>query len=285
MKEIQLLFSFLLVIIILATPVIGKSDNETIINPTSSNIQDSQVFIDPLSVRSLYLIQIKDNQALGMATGFIVQKANKYYLITNWHVVSGRNPETDQVQHPSGQTPDALYIWHHGKQLGSWHRHKEELYDKKGIKCWLEHKNGKAVDVVALPLQNIGDNITIYPFDLSMADVNVVPEIAMPVSIIGFPLGFTSAGFFPIWKTGHIASEPTLDYHGEPLFLIDATTRGGMSGSPVVFRPTGTYKNKNGQMAISSNMTLFLGVYSGRLSQDSEIGKIWRPRLINEILQ
>lgn len=285
MKDLRHLISFLLLICILVVPVIGKSDNEAVTKPGQGTTDVNQIFIDPISVRPLYLIQIKGDQTLGMATGFIVQKANTYYLITNWHVVSGRHPETNQVKHPSGQTPDALYIWHHGKQLGTWHKKKEDLYDKKGTKRWLEHKSGRGIDIVALPLQNTGDDITLYPFDLSLADVNMVPEVAMPVSIIGFPLGFTSAGFFPIWKTGHIASEPTLDYQGEPLFLIDATTRGGMSGSPVVLRPTGTYKNKSGQMAISSNITLFLGVYSGRLSQDSEIGKVWRPRLINEILQ
>jgi len=151
---------------------------------------------------------------------------------------------------------------------------------------WLEHKKGRSVDVVALPLQNAGDDVTVYPFDLSLAEVDMVPEVAMPVSIIGFPLGFTSAGFFPIWKTGHIASEPNLDYQGEPLFLIDATTRGGMSGSPVVLRLTGGYKKKDGSVIMSSSgcKTLFLGIYSGRLPRDSEIGRVWRPRLVNEIL-
>ena len=119
----------------------------------------------------------------------------------------------------------------------------------------------------------------------SLADANVVPQVAMPVSIIGFPLGLTGPGVFPIWKTGHIASEPALDYKAEPLFLIDATTRGGMSGSPVVFRATGGYKQKTGEYIISSGpVTLFLGIYSGRLHKASEIGRVWRPRLIKEIL-
>lgn len=263
------------------------SADNVIVDSSIAKAEQKSVVIDPLSVRPLYLIQVEGNEVIGRATGFVVQKAKDYYLITNWHVVSGRNPKSNEIRHPEGKTPDALLIWHHGKQLGSWVRKKEELYDKKGERRWLEHTTlGSAIDVVALPLEAIGDDIQLYPLDLSLADANMVPEVAMPVSIIGFPEGFTSAGFLPIWKTGHIASEPNLDYHGEPLFLIDATTRPGMSGSPVILRLSGGFKTKDGNrvMSTSGYRTLFLGVYAGRLSDDSEIGRVWRPRLINEIL-
>lgn len=243
--------------------------------------------IDPLSVRSLYLFLAKGNKVLSTATGFVVEKNKNHYLITNWHVLSGRNPQTNQPIDPNGVTPDRVHVVHHAKNLGTWvtKTKAEMLYDKKGKRRWVEHKNGRAVDVVALPLKNLTKDVQVYPLDLSLADADVVPQVAMPVSIIGFPLGLTSARFFPIWKTGHIASDPDLDYNSEPLFLIDATTRGGMSGSPVVLRMTGGYKKRNGNTVYGSGMvTLFLGIYSGRLSVDSEIGKVWRPQLIKEIL-
>jgi hypothetical protein len=286
MKLLKLLLWLLVTASFVAIPALGLSANDVIVDPNFTKAAQKKVLIDPLSVRPLYLIQVNGNQVLGMATGFVVQKANNYYLITNWHVLSGRHPSSDEVLDPTCKTPDALQIWHHGKQIGSWVRKKERLYDKTGNKRWLEHTKGRAVDVVALPLEVLADDIQLYPFNLSLADVDMVPQVAMPVSIIGFPVGFTSAGFFPIWKTGHIASEPNLDFHGEPLLLIDATTRGGMSGSPVVLRLSGGYKTKDGTtvMSASGYRTLFLGVYSGRLPGDSEIGRVWRPRLINEIL-
>ena len=37
-------------------------------------------------------------------------------------------------------------------------------------------------------------------------------------------------------------------------------------------------------MAMAGSQTLFLGVYSGRIHDDSEIGMVWRPNLIEEIL-
>lgn len=135
-------------------------------------------------------------------------------------------------------------------------------------------------------MENVSNDIKIYPFDFSLANTDIVPTVAMPISIIGFPLGFSGPGRLPIWKTGHIASDPDLDYNKEPLFLIDATTRGGMSGSPVVLRLSGGYKTRSGNSVMSSSRkaTLFLGIYSGKLPGDSEIGRVWRPYLIEEII-
>lgn len=258
-----------------------------IIDPAPVKVQPAKqpISIDPLSIRSLYLVLTKGNKQLSIATGFVVEKDKKRYLITNWHVLSGRHPQTNQPIEKNGDVPDSVHIVHHAKQLGNWVEKQETLYDKKGNKRWHEHKDGKAVDVVALPLEHITNDVQIYPFDLALANSDIVPEVAMPVSIIGFPLGLTSARVFPIWKTGHIASDPDLDYNSEPLFLIDATTRGGMSGSPVVLRMTGGYKARSGDTRYTSkSITLFLGVYSGRLPGDSEIGRVWRSRLIQEIL-
>jgi hypothetical protein len=107
----------------------------------------------------------------------------------------------------------------------------------------------------------------------------------MPVSIIGFPFGLSTAGAWPIWKTGHIASDPDLDYDDRPAFLIDATTRAGMSGSPVVLRSYGGYASSKAHMVIGGGPgTRFLGVYSGRIHNQAEIGRVWRPSSIKEIL-
>ena len=275
---------------LLAIAAVAGEPNDGIIvdsNIIKSKQQSKSITLDPLSGRPLYLIQVKGTQALGTATGFVVTQDKKNYLITNWHVVSGRAPGSNTILHPSGQVPDALLIWHHGRTLGTWVRKREVLHDKKGKIRWAEHSKGRAVDVVALPLQAVDDDVRVYPFDLALADADMVPEVAMPISIIGFPVGLTSAGVFPIWKTGHIASEPALDFKGKPLCLIDATTRGGMSGSPVVLRLSGGYKTKSGGtiMSSSGHKTLFLGIYSGRLPRDSEIGLVWRPQVIRDILK
>jgi hypothetical protein len=86
----------------------------------------------------------------------------------------------------------------------------------------------------------------------------------MTVSIIGYPYGLATAHAWPIWKTGHIASDIDLDYDGRPAFLIDATARSGMSGSPVVHRTSGGFTTRSGDVIYSTGVrpaTRFLGVY------------------------
>lgn len=244
------------------------------------------IYIDPLSGTSLYLQQVRDTEVLGTATGFITKINNTDCLITNWHVVSGRNPSTNQPSRPDGKTPNKLNILHHASaKLGTWVNKIEELFEADGTKRWLEHTNGRNIDVVILPLSNKGNDISINHFDLNLKNTDMIATPAMPVSIIGYPLGIATGGVFPIWKTGHIASDPDLNYGNLPVFLIDATTRGGMSGSPVILRLSGNYKTRNGNTILAGGQsTLFMGVYSGRTHNDSELGLVWRPEIIDEII-
>jgi len=240
--------------------------------------------IEPLSVRSIYLETFFNSQPLARATGFIVENDNKPYLITNWHVVTGINPSTGDTVDTLKRIPNILLIYHHSTILGTWLGKAEYLYNNSGNKRWLEHPDSSKVDVIAFPLDTSDQNIHMYFFDLDLANTNMIPEVAMPVQIIGYPAGLAGKGNFPIWKTGNIASEPNLNYNNEPVFLIDATTRGGMSGSPVILRLKGGYRELDGGRIMSSTYfsTLFLGVYSGQW-QYPEIGKVWKPIVINEI--
>ena len=242
------------------------------------------ITIDPLSCNSLYLTCIYQGTQLGTATGYIIYAKGKNYLITNWHVLSGRNPQNNQPLDQAGRTPDQISIWHHGITRGTWISKTENLYTGS-IPRWMEHAQGKNIDVVAIELENIDSTIKIYPIDFKLSETDLLPQIAMPVSIIGYPLGITAHGVFPVWKTGHIASEPEIDYQDLPMFLIDATTRGGMSGSPVVIRLNGGYKTRMGSYVLSGSVaTKFLGTYSGRIHQDSEIGRVWKSTVLKQLL-
>lgn len=244
------------------------------------------VRIDPLSCSSLYLKLYVNGLQLGTATGFVVEKNSRRYLVSNWHVFSGRHAETEKPLSGTAAPPDEVRIAHHMKSaLGRWHFYGEKLYRADGSARWLSHPAGREVDVAALELENVPPDTRIYPFDLSLSEADLLPEPAMAVSVIGFPLGLRPNAFFPIWKTGHIATDPELDYGGRPAFLIDATTRNGMSGSPVVVRGSSGYMNSRRIRVLGGNtVTKFLGVYSGRIHEDVEIGCVWRPQVIHEIL-
>lgn len=242
--------------------------------------------VDPLSTQTLLLELQANGSAMGCASGFVVEHDQTNLLVTNWHVLSGRDANTGQPMHSSGAIPDEVSIVHHGTTLGTWLNRKEALNGPDGKARWHEHPQGQSIDVAALPLSAIDPAVQLYPFDLSLADTDLVPQVAMPAQIIGFPLGLAGPGNFPIWKTGHIATDPDLDYKSMPAVLIDATTRGGMSGSPVVVRMNGGFATRSGNYTIAQAgpTTLFLGVYSGRIHADSEIGIVWRPKAIRDLL-
>jgi hypothetical protein len=107
------------------------------------------------------------------------------------------------------------------------------------------------------------------------------------VNVIGYPLGIGAAGNWPIWITGHLASDPDFDFDRRPVILIDARTREGMSGSPVILRTKEVYAQGIGRLSIQgpSQAEMFLGVYAGRLRADLDLGYVWRARVVREILQ
>lgn len=246
----------------------------------------SQILIDPLSCISLHLECLSKGVPIGAGTGFVVVYEGTNYLITNWHVVTGRDPKTGKPMSTTGVAdPDAVGIWFHdAKRLGSWHRMIEPLVDStNGNKLWKEHSLGRQIDVVALAL-NPSNDVKIYDLDTSLANTDMVLLPSEPVSIVGFPFGIAAAGKFPIWKTGHIASDIDLDYDNKPVFLVDATTRPGMSGSVVFARRLGGFRSSKAQWHLGGSALRFLGVYSGRIREQSDIGMVWKPKVVDDIL-
>lgn len=241
--------------------------------------------IDPISVIPLQLESFLGDNSLMFGTGFIINHNTQNYLITNWHVVTCRSTINNQPLLGTGLAdPNKLKIWYHQKdKLGVWELFDEQLIsDTSGEIKWLEHPDGPNIDVVALPISN-SENVKINPLDLNLSDTDLILSPSESVSIVGFPYGEGSVGKFPIWKTGHIASDIDLNYDSKPLFLIDATTLPGMSGSPVIARRIGMQRTSTG-FNMGGEATKFLGIYSGRTRKDSNLGKVWKPEVLDSIL-
>ena len=58
-----------------------------------------------------------------------------------------------------------------------------------------------------------------------------------------------------------MASEPDVDFEGEPTFLVDVSAFPGMSGSPVLAVATGIYESEDGVMR-SGRVLKLLGIFS-----------------------
>ena len=255
-----------------------------------------QLQVHRFSVQSLMLRLLANGNYLSLATGFVVEREGRFFLITNYHVLAGRHPDTGRALDSALALPDTVHITHHSShRLGSWSYVTEPLLDAEGLPLFYTHpKNspGSVIDVVALPLTDLPDSVKHEPAEMSKtkpaltpADMAIWPSTS--VSVVGFPEGLRSAGYFPVWKTGHIASDPDLDHGNLPSFLIDATTRSGMSGSPVYLISMGGYPLRDGGGIVLGSAEAFLGVYASRVVpalEAIEIGRVWKPQVIDEII-
>jgi hypothetical protein len=243
--------------------------------------QTSQT-IDKLSVTSLAVAVFHGDASIGSATGFVLQKNQNYYLVTNRHVVLTCALDSSPNNVGGWICADKIKILHNtAGRLGDWFWVEEPLYDENKHKRWLEHPTlGASADLIALPLKNT-EGIAFYPLDLGLRNSDVQLSPGDPVNIVGFPFGETQGGGLPIWKTGTIASDLDINYGGKNKFLVDATARSGMSGSPVYARRFGTYQTKEGAANVGS-VTKFLGVYSEE-NQALELGAVWKAEAVAEL--
>lgn len=237
------------------------------------------------SVQSLLIEMRSAGTPLATGTGFVAVAPKGPVLITNWHNLTGRHLETGQPLSPTGAVPDEIVIVHNrAAQLGKWVRRPEPLH-KNGHILWYEHPVlGDKADVVALPLTNLAE-VELYPHDITGGPPILVGP-ADAVSVIGFPFGIQAGGSLAVWATGFIASEPDIDFNGLPLMLIDCRTRQGQSGSPVVvYRSGGAVLMEDGATSIMGGPAWrFLGVYSGRINEQSDIGLVWKAKAVAEVV-
>lgn len=254
------------------------------------------VTLDKLSYCSVPVVARRGPICLASCTGFFYKNNDSYYLITNWHNVTGIDYVNRRRTSGTGGSPSELEIpiLHKDRSQGiRWKRIQVRLYDNDKNPQWLIHPQfSRSVDVVALELGAVDNEDEIMPAAINEISFDTVnPRIADDVFVLGFPLGIRPISNFPLWKRGSLATEPELDHGDLPRMLIDSSTKAGMSGSPVIIRKSGI---DNLVGTVKNDMTLsmvedFIGVYSGRAVSDkeelSELGIVWKRKVIEEIIQ
>ncbi len=241
---------------------------------------------------SLFIEMHRNGHAIATGTGIIgLSPSGRPALLTNWHNVTGKRPDTGALlDERGGRVPDELRILHLAALPGSdigWVQQSERLYNDDQTPRWLEHPiHGNKVDAVALPLGEL-DGVRLLPYlGPSVAQPSIAFGPADVVSVIGFPFGLTGGGGMAIWATGFVASEPQVDQDGLPLFLVDCRARQGQSGSAVIaFRSGGGVAMENGDTSFFDGpVWRFLGLYSGRINRESDLGLVWKASALMEIL-
>lgn len=238
-----------------------------------------------------FQINMKFNSlSLAKGTAFFAVVDGKCMLMTNKHNVTGRDLVTGDCIDKNAAVPNKLSILiPNVSQVGAGFSADSHqwfdipLYKDDDLleKNWHEHPN-PLVDVVAINFnpKEINTKLLVMSADESYQPI----EVTSKVNILGFPFGISTDNF-PIWSSGYIASEPAIDVNKLPLMYIDARTRQGQSGSPVVHCVNvGDIIEKDGKVLQANTKQLFLlGIYSGRINRDSDIGRVWKTSAIREV--
>ena len=242
--------------------------------------------LSPPSFRSLFVeVFAKGDALISTATAFLActHEGGEQFLVTNRHVVTGRHQDTLKLLDTGSLEPETLVVWHNSSAaLGHHVKVRVPLYGADESPLWFEHLiDGPRKDLVVLPAP-AQQGVARYPYVVE-SNSHLKVEPAQMVSVVGFPFAERTAEAFAVWATGFIASEPDFDHGEMPLFLIDCRSRKGQSGSPVILHH-GVHDKDANTIGFKRGESDLLGVYSGRVNEDSDLGKVWKAWALAELL-
>lgn len=254
--------------------------------------------IDQLSLCPVRLhIKSEGGAKLADATGFLVDSDQGPMLLTARHCVTGRHHDTGKLLDTKHSgIPASILVLHHvlgPPNVGIWSEIK--LYDDRGLPQWIEHPEfGCLLDIAALPVnppehddtQHVRlDELAIFRRKQAtpIEDKSFLLLPAQTVSVIGYPFGRSTGSTLPIWATGFIASEPNVeDVFGK--MFIDCRARPGQSGAPVFAKRFGELIVDSGEhYSFEGEAHCFLGMYVGRISAESDIGIVYRTKVLDTL--
>jgi hypothetical protein len=242
----------------------------------------------------------------------MVEAEGRYFLVTNWHVLSGK--DFARQQEGLGDIPFTIRTSVHiysgeGEDMpplywGMWRKITIPLYDKSNAPAWIEpqtRQNQPKADVVALPISKNKSVPFRSAFSLfsqrpmesnsqkdQWARISAIPMSALEtkveygpsdlVNVVGFPHGWAPNGndksSTAFWRTASIASEiyETGMSRWEHTFFIDPCPPEGMTGSPV--------------LGSKSDHLKLLGVYSDSSTAEygANAGIVWDASLVKHLV-
>ena len=261
-----------------------------------------------------------DDKKVGSGTGFFHRRAGMSFLITNWHVLTGRdpqNPESLLEGYPASPTGFKVHLTREQDPNHFVPSDVLPMYED-GKPRWIETSAfpigaGGRVDLVAVKFESptTGDVPLITTIEEFAPASGDTLSVGRDVVIVGYPFGLNELNPYPIWKRGYVASEPSILIGGLPKFYIDSPGRPGMSGSPVFMirkaiglsPETHEILHKAGSggslgaltgldvneisTAPEVNLLHFAGVYSGAVGDYSlerlRIGVAWHAAMVDRL--
>jgi hypothetical protein len=240
-----------------------------------------------------------NKRALGTGSGFFWNRNGRAYLLTNWHILAGRNTESRQPLHSSGALPDEVHFTAYRKgasvneTLMTVHviDVRVDLY-KGSDSTWFRHPR-EGVDVAGIDVTGAIRDANLDVLFVNELESNVAPTftVSQDAFVVGYPFGrlVDKEIPVPVWKRGTIATDPTFNPSGREIVLVDTGTRSGMSGSVVIARHVGrtNWIDKSGAkiVGLGGRHDSVLGIYAGRYGADNveaQLGIVWKRHLIEQ---
>ena len=273
----------------------------------SQGAVSTQADVDLQSLMTTPVILANGRRDVSQGTGFFFAStkadgvtADRAFLVTNYHVVTGHSPQVSAP--PSG---DRIRFALHAdvNDLERTRIVELPLYDPQGEPVWVGSETYPTADVVLVPLPQeiLRDIPPLWVFTEAHAKADIKIRPTSGATLLGYPYGFYDTKHsLPIWKTGHVASEPNVDFEGRPVFLVDVSAFPGMSGSPVLAVATGIYESEDGVMK-SGRVLKLLGIFSAMpvirerkmdatgsvvdapTDTSLQLGYVWKAALIAEM--
>lgn len=264
--------------------------------------------IEHISLITTPIILLKGNDVISQGTGFYYSlvdgEKHILFLVTNYHVLTGNEPNTSKS--PKGD--NIKFYFHKDPQNpGDVNEVRIQLYTKNQKEIWVTSNEYPDADVAAIPMLSVftkGAAVSAITEKWTESNLKIRPTST--ITLTGYPYGFfDKKNWLPIWKTGTIATEPSYDFEGKPLMLIDISAFPGMSGSPAFAIANGAYQTIDGPTTVGQ-VRMFLGIYASmqmvteakyleelaqknsekgiKISSSLELGHIWKSDLIVKMI-
>lgn len=246
--------------------------------------------------------------SLSVGTGFIYTvptvQGDAAFIVTNRHVVEGASEISVTFVNAPPVTAGEHVTLGRGFEV--------TVEDFQGT-AHRFHPN-PSIDIAVIPLAAFvevmlkgGNNLFYRSASPALAQgvgADVELDAIEDLVFIGYPSGlYDPAHFLPVLRKGTSASPIEIDHAGEPKFLIDASVVPGSSGSPVFIFNKGSYPTRDGNVSLSSRISLVGIVASTNLMSDFAelkeqntslgvevrsyigIGIVYKARAIDEVVQ
>ena len=202
-----------------------KSKDTTHITPTSTHLPE-----DSLLNYSYMLTQMDNDSVIGSGTGEIIHYAEKYYLVTNFHVLTGRDAKTNSnFKDSRGTVSDIAMVFQPKDNKSAFVPMVYPIYNSEGEDNFQVLKfNNQLIDIAVMPIV-LPDKAAHYFFEITDLDTSTSYDSTSRLIFLGFPNGEFINTWQPTKRETRGVINPQKD-HFDPFVFIDSSPIIGMSG-------------------------------------------------------